>query len=69
MRNCKDCVNYKLKLAGRWQKIWEVDYDFAGGTGVFPMWVCLFFPILGPVIYLVYYYACRERIKDEAGKK
>lgn len=62
MKCCEKCTNYKPKKLGRWQKIWEVCYDFDNGEGAFPIWMCLFFPIVVPMIYLVYYYSGRKRI-------
>jgi len=58
----KDCINYKKKKLGNWQKIWEVCPDFDTRTGVTPFWVCLFVPILAPFIYLITYYSDRKRV-------
>jgi hypothetical protein len=37
------------------------DFKDMGASGV--MWICLFIPIVGPLVYLAYYYFNRRPIK------
>ena len=59
---CEKCQNYKPIKLKRWENIWEVCDDFKyGKTGTMPIWVCLFVPIIAPIIYLLLYYGGRKR--------
>lgn len=66
MKLCQKCTNYKPRKRTRWQKIWEVCYDFQDDdTGTLPIWLCLFIPIIAPLGYLVFYYSARKRVSEK----
>lgn len=52
---CKHCSKPK-----KWEKLWEVCYDFDTGTGTLPLWAMIFLPIILPIGYLIYYYLNRK---------
>lgn len=60
MKNCNCCKHCKKCNPKKWQKVWEVCYDFDSGNGLKPLWVMVFFPIIAPLIYILYYYCERK---------